>query len=168
MIIRILSILLAVQRGPAPTLVSSVAREAVTKITVSDTQSEVQLTRSGDRWLLDSGLPADPVKVTAVLTALLEADPGYAIAASDSAARRFKVDADDFERRITLAGGDASASVFLGTSPAFRRRCSGTGAPKSGCHLRAGAEQLRCADVRRELAGPQPAADDRRGCDPHA
>jgi hypothetical protein len=96
----------------------------VTRIAVSSDEGEaVVLTRdgAGDDWSLDSGLPADGNLVRPLLAALLAQDPGFAIAESASAAERFEVTAETHERRIELTSGSGSATVFLGSSPSYRK-----------------------------------------------
>jgi hypothetical protein len=110
------------QRGSPMTLLTAVERSAVQSLTIDGESSSLSLSRDGADWTLDSGLPADPAKVDTLLAALLESDPGYPIANSDSASRRFEVAEDDFERRITVTLADGSQRVaFLGSSPAFRK-----------------------------------------------
>lgn len=70
--------------------------------------------------MLDNGLAADPLKATALLTALLREPPGYPIAATERAARRFSVAGDDFERYVTLLSGKEIGSLYMDTSPSFR------------------------------------------------
>lgn len=81
----------------------------------------IALIYGNDRWLLESGLPADATKVGILLSALLNSDPGYAIATSENAAKRFQVAAEDFERRIELETQAGLQTVFLGSSPSFRK-----------------------------------------------
>ena len=134
--IRILSLLLVIQVGVVAALywpreIASNARTAlienlagtdVSAITVTDGDgATVSLSRAAQGWQLASGLPADEGKVTLLLTALLRTDPGYAIADSSSAAARFDVAAEDFDRRIALSTPDGEITVFLGTSPSFRK-----------------------------------------------
>ena len=134
--IRVLSVLLALQlivtlvlywprqQGAAPTeaLVAGLAQESIERIAITDSEgTSSTLTREGDGWRLGSGLPAERSKVTTLLAALTSGDPGYAIATSDSAATRFRVAEDDFERRIALSGADGERVVYLGTSPSFRK-----------------------------------------------
>ncbi|MFK7830081.1 MAG: DUF4340 domain-containing protein [Congregibacter sp.] len=87
----------------------------------SNAASRVQLSRDGDLWRLSSGLPADPTKVDVLLNALLERDAGYAIATSDSAAQRFRVAGEAYERRLVLRTATAEHTAYLGSSPAFRK-----------------------------------------------
>ena len=102
-------------------LVDTLAREEISRITIEGDDDAVTLSRDDDGWILASGLPADTDRVTTLLGALLATDPGFAIADSSAAAARFEVADDDFERRIELAGDGASAVVYLGTSPSFRK-----------------------------------------------
>lgn len=135
MIIRVLATLLALQLavtafvywprqeqvGPATALVTGWSMDGVSGIAIDDGEASVTLSRSDRGWTLNNGLPADPLKATTLLTALLEENPGYAIAATQSAAKRFSVAGDDFERRVTLSRGEEKRSVYLGTSPSFRK-----------------------------------------------
>ena len=134
MIIRLLSLLLVAQLAvaaylywpktvehSAPDALATLASDTVAQLTVSDGESAVTLTRAGDGWALEDGLPADPIKVGGVLQALTEQQPGYPIANSASAAQRFEVAEDDFQRRIELASADGAQTVYLGTSPTFRK-----------------------------------------------
>lgn len=103
-------------------LVAGFAQESVERIAITDGEGTSNtLTRENDGWRLESGLPAEGGKVATLLAALTGGDPGYAIATSDSAAERFQVADDDFERRIELTGDGDTRVVYLGTSPAFRK-----------------------------------------------
>jgi len=134
--IRILTLLLVVQvaivvalywpaGGDAPgttALVSDLTPADVERIGIRDADgAEAIVTRAGEGWSLASGLPADPVKVDTLLAGLLTGDPGFAIATSEGAARRFQVADDSFERRIVLTGPAGERTLFLGTSPSFRK-----------------------------------------------
>lgn len=134
--IRILSILLVIQVGivaalywPRETtttartaLVENLASTDISTVTVADADgATVSLSRGAEGWQLASGLPADEGKLTLLLNALLGSDPGYAIADSSSAATRFEVASEGFERRITLAGPSSEVTVYLGSSPSFRK-----------------------------------------------
>jgi hypothetical protein len=108
--------------APAPSLASGLARDSIDLIELRDSEGdELSIRRRDDGWVLANGLPAAPAMVDTLLTALLSGDTGLAIATSESAAERFKVAADDYERRIRLAGAEQERVVFLGTSPAFRK-----------------------------------------------
>lgn len=135
MMIRILALLLMVQlalavwfywpqevtRSDGDPLLAGLSVEPPSQVTIADGESSVTLQRSGDQWMLDNGLPADPLKITAILQALTQDNTGYAIANSSSAAQRFEVADDNFQRRIELSDGVRSMIAYLGTSPAFQK-----------------------------------------------
>jgi hypothetical protein len=109
------------EQAAAERLAENLTVAAVESVTISDGESAVTLERVGDDWRSEDGLPADGGRVATLLGALLAEAPGYAIADSASAARRFRVAADDFERRVDLIAQDRSARVYLGSSPSFRK-----------------------------------------------
>ncbi|GAB6042958.1 DUF4340 domain-containing protein [Endothiovibrio diazotrophicus] len=83
-------------------------------------QAKVELVRKGDGWQLPAvdGFPADGGRVDQLLDRLIALKGGSAVATSDGARERFRVDDQNFERRITLRHGDeALATLYLGTSP---------------------------------------------------
>jgi hypothetical protein len=140
MIIRVLSLLLIAQlaltaivywpgdnAAPARSaMLTAIDRTVIDAITISDSDDNaITLTREGSGWRMPSDLPADDAKVTALLDTLLTSDPGFAIARSDSAAKRFELADDNFERKIELlfadGKGDDTATLYLGSSPAFRK-----------------------------------------------
>lgn len=136
MIVRVLAVALVAQLAvvavlyrPVPAdsndrqaVLQGLERSAITQIEVSAGSADaITLNRQAEGWTLDLGLPASRSKVASLLGALLESDPGYAVAQTDEAARRFAVSEDNFERRITLTGSDATTVAYLGTSPSFRK-----------------------------------------------
>ncbi len=87
-------------------------------------QAKVVLAKKEGRWQLpDVGdFPADGTRVAQLLDRLAGLKGGDVVAATSGAHARFKVSDEAFERRITLAKGDApQATLYLGTSPALRR-----------------------------------------------
>jgi hypothetical protein len=142
-VIRILSVLLLLQLGTIvflywpqdravvdrEALVPGLPAGAVERILITDSEgTTVTLARAGEGWTFNGSLPADQVKIDTLLASLLTSDAGLAIATSESAAKRFRVTDADFERRIVLAGADgdrggdgSEETVFLGTSPSFRK-----------------------------------------------
>lgn len=86
--------------------------------------SEVKLRKQGDRWLLPQlgDLPADAEKIGLVLQELRKKDPGWVVAQTRAARQRFQVADYHFRRKITLlAQGQEISTVYLGTSPGFRK-----------------------------------------------
>ncbi len=86
--------------------------------------NSVGLVKEDGNWTIPSfaGFPADGAKVTGLLTKLNALKKGWPVASSAEAAKRFKVAADAYERRIVLkSGGNAIGEILLGTSPAFKQ-----------------------------------------------
>lgn len=103
-------------------LLESVDPGALTAVDITDGDgNSIRLQRDGDGWRLPGELPADSGKVATLLDALLARDPGFAIARSDAAAPRFEVAQDRFERKIELLADGDPHTVFLGSSPSFRK-----------------------------------------------
>jgi hypothetical protein len=134
--IRILSVLLLIQlavaawllmpddRGPVgrAALLDALSREQLTALTIRDGEGDsVTLTRTTDGWQLPASLPIDSSKLDTLLDALLASDPGFAIARSESAAKRFEVAPETFERAVELRTDSAAHTVYLGSSPSFRK-----------------------------------------------
>lgn len=126
--IRALTLLLLLQAGliallywpdKAPVVPGALlpADLVVSALQIADGNSEVELRREASRWTV-GGLPADADRVQRVLAAL-QREPGFAIARSASAAARFGVAEDDYERRIALDSPQESIRLFLGTAPSF-------------------------------------------------
>lgn len=112
----------APQQDADASLVPGLAVADVQRIEVVDGEGASNaLQRTPQGWRLTTGLPADSDRVDTLLAGLLTGDPGFAVATSDAAARRFKVDAEDFERRIRVSGEDSEQTVYLGSSPSFRK-----------------------------------------------
>jgi hypothetical protein len=86
--------------------------------------NQVQLVKQGARWVLPQadGFPADDGRVNGLLTQLEALKTSWPVASTSSAAERFKVGDDNFERRLTLRHGDAVlARLYVGSSPAYRK-----------------------------------------------
>lgn len=85
---------------------------------------ETVLARQGDRWLLPGlgKLPADSARIEDLVQQLTQTDPGWSVAHTLPARQRFQVASYHFRRRIDLmAQGQKISSVYLGTSPGFRK-----------------------------------------------
>jgi len=108
------------------------APEEITRITIADANDrQAIIRRQNAQWYLDNTvLPADTTRVERLLNALSR-PTGFPVARSDSARARFEVTDARFQRRITLARGDAQAAdaaespasvvIYLGTSPGLRQ-----------------------------------------------
>lgn len=89
------------------------------RLASSDTR-RVRLLRGEAGWTVQNGaggLPADGDLVERTLDSLLSLDSAGPVATSEKAHARFRVTAEDFERRITLLGsGKVLASLYLGSA----------------------------------------------------
>ncbi|QFU77445.1 DUF4340 domain-containing protein [Halioglobus maricola] len=86
--------------------------------------SGVQLTLTDDRWVLPTlgGLPAEASHIEQILQTLSDQNTGWSVAHTLAARQRFQVAHYHFRRKITLlAQGQEVDTVFLGTSPGFRK-----------------------------------------------
>lgn len=85
---------------------------------------EVNLALVGDQWSLPGlgGLPADGERVQRLIDRLTVTDPGWTVANTLAARQRFQVADYLYQRRIALSAQErVIASVFLGSSPGFRK-----------------------------------------------
>ncbi len=86
--------------------------------------NEAILVRSGEQWLLPDleNLPADPLRVHALLQSITGQPGNWPIAHSPAARQRFQVADYYYQRRLTLlSSGKNVATLYLGTSPGFRK-----------------------------------------------
>ena len=86
--------------------------------------NEAVLVRSGKQWLLPDreNLPADAAKIDALLKDLTNQSGGWPVARSSAARQRFQVADYYYQKRLKLfSGGEELATLYLGTSPGFRK-----------------------------------------------
>ncbi len=93
-------------------------------VLIETSGQQALLKKTDGKWQLPEleSFPADQQKVTQLLDALANLKKGWPVATTAGAAKRFKVDEDEFERRITLKRGENSvAKLYFGTSPGLRK-----------------------------------------------
>jgi len=98
--------------------------KSVDGLLIQDGENSLSLSRQDDKWLLpDRGnFPADQQAVKGLLEKLSSLEKGWPVATTGGAAKRFKVDEEDFERKLTLRSGEEDlAELYVGTSPGFRK-----------------------------------------------
>jgi Domain of unknown function (DUF4340) len=97
----------------------------IDEIDIEDSMgSSVILRKVGDLWLLPTlgDLPANPEMVAKALQQLTQEDPGWSVAHTLAARQRFQVAHYHFRRKVGLSSLKQNVgTVFLGTSPGFRR-----------------------------------------------
>ena len=99
--------------------------EAVDRIVIQGEEGQsVEILKDGDKWFLPDldRFPVAPQPAEALVTKVADITKGWPVATSSSAADRFKVGAEKFERKLTfLEGNREIGTLFLGTSPSFRK-----------------------------------------------
>jgi hypothetical protein len=99
-------------------------RQAVDGLHIEDGTDSVVLKMQEGKWLLpESGdFPASQANVKRLLDKLAALEKGWPVAKTRGAARRFAVDEEQFERKLTLlSDDDAQATLYIGSSPGFRK-----------------------------------------------
>lgn len=95
-------------------------QDAVDTILLEGPDDKVTLARNNGAWVLPehNSFPVPDEQVKKLLDRLTELQTRLPVATSQGARKRFRVDDDDFERRITLSAGDNTlARVYFGKSP---------------------------------------------------
>jgi uncharacterized protein DUF4340 len=105
--------------------VSDIGPFLIDEIRISDGHgAQAILTKTDNRWTLpgQGGLPANSTRIDQLIEQLTFTDPGWPVAHTLPARQRFQVAHYHFRRRIELwAQGESISTVFLGTSPGFRK-----------------------------------------------
>jgi len=93
----------------------------VDRLTISDAQTAVELTRDKRNWSV-SAVPADVGKVNDFLGKLVNINAPWPVASSRDSAERFEVSEENFQRRIRVYRSDnLVADLYLGTSPGYQQ-----------------------------------------------
>ncbi len=99
--------------------------ETVDRIVIQgEAGQSVEILKDGDKWILpDLGrFPVAPQPAAALVTKVAGLAKGWPVATSSSAADRFKVGAEKFERKLSFFEGNREiGTLFIGSSPSFRR-----------------------------------------------
>jgi hypothetical protein len=99
-------------------------KQKVDRLLIEDNKASVTLDHSTGQWVLpqEGDFPAAQKTVDTVLDKLAGLEKGWPVATTSAASRRFKVAEDEYERKLTLYSGDeVMASLYIGTSPGFRK-----------------------------------------------
>ncbi|MDH3378066.1 MAG: DUF4340 domain-containing protein [Gammaproteobacteria bacterium] len=99
-------------------------QKQIGRVVISDSNHTVTLNKSGEEWVLPDSyqLPADEIKLAALLDKLADLQADWPVATSSSAQARFEVADNQFQRRVRLYQGDGLlGDLFVGTSPGFRK-----------------------------------------------
>jgi hypothetical protein len=97
---------------------------AVDRLVLADADASLTLSKQGADWELPDagGFPADAAGVRRLIERLAALEKGWPVATSSSAARRFEVADDSYQRKLALYSGDQPmGQLYVGTSPGFRK-----------------------------------------------
>ena len=106
-------------RAPLLALTGSIDR-----VVISDAENTVLLSLGESGWRMPEyhGLPVESARIERAVTELPKLPRGWPVANSPGAAARFEVAEDTFQRRVEFFEGESPlGSVYVGTSPGFRR-----------------------------------------------
>lgn len=107
---------------PTPEEFLQFEQGSVDRFIVRSPDGSIEISKTETGWALPDGNPADETKVDTVLEKLADVQADWPVATTQSAATRFEVTADKFQKHVTVyAGTDLLADVYLGTSPSFRK-----------------------------------------------
>ncbi|MGR9107249.1 MAG: DUF4340 domain-containing protein [Gammaproteobacteria bacterium] len=98
--------------------------DALNKIVIEEAGNKNLVIEKQDKhWKLPGyfDFPAADDKVNRVLGKLFDANLGWPVATTESAEKRFKVAKDEFERKLAFSTANASETLYLGTSPGFKK-----------------------------------------------
>jgi hypothetical protein len=100
-------------------------KSKISRITILDADgSQTVVSKVDDHWQLPDyhQLPASESKVVQTLDALAGKNSGWPVATTESGRKRFKVQDDNFQRKIVLGNADeALQTLYLGKSPGYRQ-----------------------------------------------
>ncbi|MCH9005741.1 MAG: DUF4340 domain-containing protein [Proteobacteria bacterium] len=99
-------------------------KQELVGLRIEDSTNSVVLKKQGGKWLLpvSGDFPASQRDVEQLLDKLATLEKGWPVARTRSAAQRFRVDEEQFERKLVLvADDDEQAILFVGSSPGFRK-----------------------------------------------
>ena len=99
-------------------------KQELVGLRIEDSTNTVVLKKQGGKWLLpvSGDFPASQRDVEQLLDKLATLEKGWPVARTRSAAQRFRVDEEQFERKLVLvADDDEQAILFVGSSPGFRK-----------------------------------------------
>lgn len=98
--------------------------DSVEKIVIQGAENKsLVLEKQKDGWILPAyfEFPASKEKLDRIFGGLFDLTVGWPVATTESAEKRFKVATDEFERKLVFTATKAEKTLFLGTSPGFKK-----------------------------------------------
>lgn len=99
------------------------SREIYNEIEIKTQDEKLILKKSDGKWKLDNfySFPANQQKVDDFISGLSDIDISYPVGKTQIAAKQFRTDEENFERRISfLSDGKPIKTIYLGASPSFK------------------------------------------------
>jgi hypothetical protein len=104
--------------------IMDITEAKVDRISLDDGQGQKAiLTRVNNQWQLENyfQLPANQSKVKSILDKLENDKSGWPVATTESSRLRFKVADNEFRKKLVIASGKETKTLYLGVSPGFRQ-----------------------------------------------
>ena len=117
--------LIAIVYWPQPSvaaggpLLADIALEDIVAFSIEDNNgNSVQLERAESGWVMANtdGFPANPTRITEIVTKLLDITTNRLVTNTESSHRRSEVAQDGFSRRIDLTTDAGTTTLFIGSS----------------------------------------------------
>lgn len=85
-------------------------------------ETPIELSSQEDLWMMSGELQVDSSRMDALMEVLSSDRWTWPVASTDEAAERFEVTEQTYQRKLEFySEGEAVATLYLGTSPSFRR-----------------------------------------------
>ena len=98
--------------------------QGIDELVISDKAGELRLNKTEGGWVIPAlgGLAANEIKLTTVLSDLLNLKSDWPVASATGSRSRFEVSEDNFIRRVDLLSSNANVGrIYVGTSPGFKK-----------------------------------------------
>ena len=98
--------------------------QVIDELVISDKAGELRLNKTEGGWVIPAlgGLAANEIKLTTVLSDLLNLKSDWPVASATGSRSRFEVSEDNFIRRVDLLSSNANVGrIYVGTSPGFKK-----------------------------------------------
>ncbi len=98
--------------------------QVIDELVISDKGGELRLNKTEGGWVIPAlgGLAANEIKLTTVLSDLLNLKSDWPVASATGSQSRFEVSEDNFIRRVDLLSSNANVGrIYVGTSPGFKK-----------------------------------------------
>ena len=108
----------------SPKRALNIDKSSLAKLELSSKESSARLVKVDGVWRLPDlkSLPADSLKVEALLDSLTGLEVGWPTSKDAGSHERYKVGSEDYQTKLTLTNADGAETVyFLGESPGFRK-----------------------------------------------